>query len=71
MAMLHSILRRVANATIGENVYLNRLPLYKNECGIKLYAYCLMSNHVRLLVKEGGKEIDDFMKKLGASCSYA
>jgi len=32
--------------------YLNRLDQYKKECGIELYTYCLMSNYIRLLLKE-------------------
>ena len=31
--------------------YLRTLTLFKQECGIKVYAYCLMSNHVHLLLE--------------------
>ena len=49
---------------------MNRLTLYKKECGIELYAYCLMSNHVHLLLKEGEIVIGKLMKKLGISYLY-
>jgi REP element-mobilizing transposase RayT len=52
------------------NIYLNRLKQYKEECGVGLYAYCLMRNHVHLLVKENGCPLGEFMKKLGTSYSY-
>lgn len=51
-------------------VFLDRLSCYKNECGVKLYAYCLMSNHVHLLLSESEKPLNEFMKKLGTSYSY-
>ncbi len=35
-----------------------------------IYAYCLMSNHVHLLVQESEKPLSEFMKKLRASYSY-
>ena len=51
-------------------VYLDRLARYKKECGFEIYAYCLMSNHVHLLLKEGKQDIAVAMKKIGASYVY-
>jgi putative transposase len=33
--------------------YLNTLQRYKKKYGFKLFAYCLMTNHVHLLIKVG------------------
>ena len=53
-----------------KNVYLDRLCRYKNECLYEVYAYCLMSNHIHLLIKEGEESISGIMKKIGASYVY-
>ncbi|NCB53035.1 MAG: transposase [Clostridia bacterium] len=71
----HVIVRGINRQNIFQDeedkgVYLDRLTHYKNECGVKLYAYCLMSNHVHLLVRETDKPLSEFMKKLGTSYSY-
>ena len=71
----HVIVRGINRGNIFQDdedkgVYLDRLTQYKNECGVKLYAYCLMSNHVHLLVNEGEIPLSAFMKKLGTSYSY-
>ncbi len=71
----HVIVRGINRQNIFQDdkdryVYLNRLAHYKNECGIKLFAYCLMPNHVHLLVQEKDKPLNEFMKKLGISYSF-
>jgi putative transposase len=71
----HVIVRGINRQNIfqddeDESVYLKRLTQYMRECGIELYAYCLMSNHVHLLLNEGDTAISEFMKKLGISYSY-
>jgi len=53
-----------------KGVYLERLTRYKEECGFEIYAYCLMDNHIHLLIKEGKVKISDVMKKLGTSYAY-
>ena len=53
-----------------KSAYLERLSNYKNQCGFEIYAYCLMDNHVHLLLKEGATSISDIMKKIGASYVY-
>jgi putative transposase len=49
-------------------VYLENLQDLKVECGIKVYAYCLMTNHVHLLLQPGEAitELGRFMKALSA-----
>jgi putative transposase len=34
---------------------------------MKIYAWCLMNNHVHLLVKEGNEDISTTMKRIGVS----
>ncbi|MCR5088075.1 MAG: transposase [Oscillospiraceae bacterium] len=38
-----------------EDKYLELLKIYKKRCGFELYGYCLMGNHVHLLLKEAAK----------------
>ena len=71
----HIIIRGINKQDIfyddeDKSVYLDRLSRYKNECLFELYAYCLMSNHVHLLVKETDKSISMIMKKIGTSYVY-
>ena len=37
---------------------------YKELCGFKLYAYCLMDNHVHLLIEDADIPLDEIMKKI-------
>ena len=37
--------------------YIDTLREYKKEIAFELYAYCLMGNHLHLLIKEGNEEI--------------
>ena len=34
--------------------YLNNLIEWKNELGLAVYSYCLMTNHIHLIVQPGG-----------------
>ena len=53
-----------------KRAYLERLERYKIECGFKLCAYCLMSNHVHLVIKDEKENLPEIMKKLSASYVY-
>ena len=50
--------------------FLERLGRYKAECGFFIYAWCLMGNHVHLLVREGDVALSDAMKRLLLSYSH-
>ncbi len=50
--------------------YLQLIARYKKECGVTIYAYCLMPNHVHLLVQENAVPLNIFMRKVGTSYSY-
>ena len=45
--------------------YLSCLAEVKKISGFKLYAYCLMDNHVHLLIKEGLEPLAQVFKRLG------
>ena len=50
--------------------YLNTLKRYGIKGDCEIYAYCLMGNHVHLLLKEGIEPLATTMKKLGSSYVY-
>ncbi len=46
--------------------FLEILRDCKQICGFELYAYCLMRNHVHLLIKEKDEPLDLIMKRIGS-----
>jgi putative transposase len=49
------------------NTFLNIVEKYKMISDMNLYAWCLMNNHVHLLLKEGSEELSITMKRIGVS----
>ena len=47
--------------------YLERLARYRKKFSVTVYAYCLMSNHVHLLVEMGSQPLSRFMQGLQQS----
>jgi putative transposase len=47
--------------------YLVRLEKYRAQCQVRIYAYCLMPNHVHLLVETGSTPLAKFMQGLQQS----
>lgn len=47
--------------------FLDRLERVKKKAGISVYAWCLMRNHIHLLVREGNESLSITMKRLGVS----
>ncbi|SHG03699.1 transposase [Ornithinibacillus halophilus] len=47
--------------------FLEILKKYKDKTDIKVYAWCLMGNHIHLLLKEGNEAISNTMKRIGVS----
>ena len=47
--------------------YLDRLEKYRTQCQVRIYAYCLMPNHVHLLVETGSTPLAKFMQGLQQS----
>ena len=63
----HVVPKGIADQLIFENdddrsMYLELLRKAKAETGVKLHAYCLMSNHVHLVVEDPGGKLSEFMK---------
>ena len=51
---------------IGE-CFSNIFKKYKIKLKLTMYAWCLMSNHLHLLMKEGDENISNTMKRIGVS----
>ena len=49
---------------------METLLRYRDECGYTVYAYCLMGNHIHLLLKEGKDELDAVIKRIAGSYAY-
>lgn len=53
--------------------YIKMLELIKGceeKGGAEIYAYCLMSNHIHLLIKEGKEPIETTIKRLAGGYAY-
>ena len=48
-------------------MFLDIFKKYKLKLKLNVYAWCLMSNHVHLLIKEGNEDISTSMKRMGVS----
>lgn len=49
------------------NKYLGAVKKIELESGISILGYCLMTNHVHLLIKENDMDVSVFMKRIGVS----
>ena len=52
---------------VDYQAYLERLGRYLRQCQVRLWAYCLMPNHVHLLVETGNQPLSMFMQRLQQS----
>jgi REP element-mobilizing transposase RayT len=50
--------------------YLETTKKVSMESGVSVLGYCLMTNHVHLLLREDYGDISVFMKRLGVSYAY-
>ena len=71
----HVIMRGVGKQVLFECdrdfcYYIKLLQRYAQETGVDVCAYCLMENHVHLLVHDPDEELSLFMKKLGVSYAW-
>ncbi len=71
----HVILRGINRQLIFKNKedsakLLSTLKEYQKISEYKLYAYCLMGNHLHLLLKEEKEELGVTMRRIGASYVY-
>ena len=68
----HIILRGINKQILFEDDedrerFIGCLQLYKSVSQYAVYGYCLMDNHVHLLIKEGLEAIGQTMKRIGVS----
>ena len=71
----HVILRGINRQNIFEDdedksKFLDILIKYKQICQYSVYAYCLMDNHIHLVIKEGPDPLHRIMKRIGVSFVY-
>jgi len=50
--------------------FLATLANYKTVCGYQVYAYCLMGNHVHLLLRVGAEPLSKVFRRIGSSYVY-
>ena len=69
--MLRGINKQVIFEDEEDNFkFLETLKKYKAISGYKIFAYCLMSNHVHLLLKVEKEDIDLIIKRVASSYVY-
>lgn len=60
--------RRIFEDTQDYLFFLEILEECRLRCGFRLYAYCLMDNHVHILLRVGEEKLESTMKRL--ACRY-
>lgn len=68
----HVVLRGINKQAIFEDAadyrkILSILKHYREKCGYEIYAYCLMNNHIHLLIKEGEEGLGLVFRRLGVA----
>ena len=71
----HILLRGIGKQNIflddeDRKKFLEILSKYKEELKYEINAYCLMSNHIHLLIKDVNGTLDTMMKKIAGSYAY-
>lgn len=71
----HIVLRGIGRQILFEDDedherFLTTVERYRQELGFELVAWCLMENHVHLLIHDIHDQLDLIMKKIGASYAY-
>lgn len=59
----------IFNDDMDRKVFMKYLLEFKNEYDIKVLAYCLMSNHVHILLKDEHDNISNAMKSINIKYS--
>jgi Transposase and inactivated derivatives len=73
--LYHIMLRGINRQVLFEEEddkgkFLDTIKQYKQKKEIKILGYCLMDNHVHILIKEGNEPIANTMKRIGVSYVY-
>lgn len=71
----HIMLRGINQQVIFEDdedyfKFVETLEKYKAVSGYKVFAYCLMSNHIHILIKVEKEDLDSIMKRIAGSYVY-
>lgn len=71
----HTMLRGINQQNIFEEpsdyyFFLQALQECREVCNVELYAYCLMGNHLHLLVKTLDDDLESFFKRLAGKYVY-
>ena len=71
----HVVLRGINKQRIFEDnqdyrKFLEIIKINKDKSGTIVYAYCLMNNHIHLLIKEGTESLGNTFRRIGASFVY-
>ncbi|MDD3841013.1 MAG: transposase [Clostridia bacterium] len=71
----HVMLRGINGQTIFKcnedyEDLIQTLKEYKRKSGYEIYAYCLMSNHIHLLIKEIKEDLEIVFRRIGARYVY-
>lgn len=71
----HIMLRGINQQLIFEDEedsikFLDTLKTYKAVSEFKIYAYCLMGNHIHLLLKTEKEDLEQIFKRIGGSYVY-
>ena len=71
----HVVIRGINRQIIFEDnedyeIFIQTIREYKEICEYEIYAYCLMSNHIHLLIKEGKEELGIVFRRIGARFVY-
>jgi putative transposase len=71
----HIVLRGINKQRIFEDnqdyrKFLETIKTNKYKSGYIVYAYCLMNNHIHLLIKEGTESLGNTFRRIGASFVY-
>ena len=74
-SIYHVMLRGINKQRIFEDRedyerFLFLLERYRETCGYRVYAWCLMPNHIHILLKEGNEPLYSVFRRVGASFVY-
>lgn len=71
----HIVMRGINRQIIFEDEedcirFTQTIQRYKEKCGYDIYAYCLMGNHVHILLKVGKEPLEQVMRRICGSYVY-
>ena len=71
----HIMMRGINRQSIFEDEedyekFIETLGRYKDQCGYKIFAYCLMGNYVHLLIGVGQEPLEQIMRRVCGSYVY-